>query len=69
MPARRAGFLCLTRAGSPSHQSVLARRGKEHGCGCERRFSFRVDPEVVGGMVANLALGNMDIDDWRDDEA
>ncbi|MGI8309062.1 DUF6924 domain-containing protein [Saccharopolyspora hattusasensis] len=32
-------------------------------------FAFRVDPEVVGGMVVNLALGNMDIDDWRDDEA
>ncbi len=32
-------------------------------------FSFRVDPEVVGGMVANLALRNMDIRDWRDDEA
>ncbi len=32
-------------------------------------FAFRVDPEVVGTMVANLAIGNQDIGDWRNDEA
>ncbi|MFG1955858.1 DUF6924 domain-containing protein [Micromonospora sp. NPDC048830] len=32
-------------------------------------FAFRVAPELVRGMVVNLALGNMDIDDFRNDEA
>ncbi|MEO3781325.1 hypothetical protein ABGB16_31940 [Micromonospora sp. B11E3] len=32
-------------------------------------FAFRVAPELVGGMVINLALGNMDIGDFRNDEA
>ncbi|MET9767559.1 hypothetical protein [Streptomyces sp. NPDC006415] len=30
--------------------------------------SFRVDAEVAGIMVVNLALGNMDLDDWREDD-
>ncbi|MEV5541258.1 hypothetical protein AB0L13_30885 [Saccharopolyspora shandongensis] len=32
-------------------------------------FAFQVHPEVVGIMAVNLALGNQDIDDWRNDEA
>nr|WP_203665611.1 hypothetical protein [Streptomyces parvus] len=31
--------------------------------------SFRVDAEVAGIMVVNLALGNMDLGDWREDDA
>lgn len=30
--------------------------------------SFRVDAEVAGIMVVNLALGNMDLGDWREDD-
>lgn len=31
--------------------------------------SFRVDAEVAGMMVVNLALGNMDLGDWREGDA
>ncbi|WP_037957057.1 DUF6924 domain-containing protein [Streptomyces sulphureus] len=31
-------------------------------------YAFRIDPEPIGGMVANLAIGNMDIEDFMDDE-
>ena len=32
-------------------------------------FACRVDPEIVRGMTANLSLGNVEIDGWRNDEA
>lgn len=32
-------------------------------------LSFRVDAEVAGIMVVNLALGNMGLEDWREDDA
>ncbi|MGW4838538.1 DUF6924 domain-containing protein [Streptomyces globisporus] len=31
--------------------------------------SFRVDAEVAGIMMDHLALGNMDLGDWREDDA
>ncbi|MFS8198565.1 DUF6924 domain-containing protein [Streptomyces sp. CWNU-52B] len=31
-------------------------------------LTFRVDPDQVGVMLPNLALGNQDIEDWRKDE-